>query len=608
LHEINADDRYRRHGFVFLALTNSHDPYRYGTDILLRAFARAFAGRKDVVLVLKDYGGQAQGVIADWVRQAPQWPKIVHLSEFMSKEALLALYRGADAFVAPFRGEGFAMKILDAAAMGLPILAPHYGGPVDYLKPNEFFPLRFREVPVRECFDRSEAIVPACARWAEVEVDAFSEQMHCVPGQIAAARERAAPARERVLVEFSWRRVATRLIAALGEFERHREATISTRRSLKRSETSISVIIPTLNRPTELARTLEAYENQTLPNDQWEIILSDDGSSYDVAGHVARFAEHISLRVITSPARTGQGEARNRAIPHAKGKLILFAGDDIVPRSDFLAAHLDTHCKHGDTQVAVLGYIGWHPDVRVSRFMDFITGDGGQQFGYKALRANTFVPYGYFYTSNVSVPRSLLERQEELFSHKFTGYGHEDVELGLRLAQDGIRLFYSPQAAALHLHPMSDESIVQRQYNVGRSVVTYAMLHPQRIGERHKRVLRLLEIFQHALAQDQSFTAISAEIAAAAATVAPWLDGAARAASAIADVAPALRLEPVWAARFVSDETAPLGMLERIFALRLDLAELDGVADEWFGVPAGAPNSARDLLRMVYSREAFRGL
>jgi glycosyltransferase involved in cell wall biosynthesis len=148
LHEIGADDRCRRHGFVFLALTNSHDPYRYGTDILLSAFARTFAGREDVVLVLKDYAGQEQGVIADWVRQMPHEPKVVHLCEFVSKEALLALYRGADAFVAPFRGEGFAMKVLDAAAMGLPILAPHYSGPADYLKPDEFFPLAFREVPV----------------------------------------------------------------------------------------------------------------------------------------------------------------------------------------------------------------------------------------------------------------------------------------------------------------------------------------------------------------------------------------------------------------------------------------------------------------------------
>jgi GT2 family glycosyltransferase len=602
IHEIESDDRHRRYGFVFLALTNSHDPYRYGTDILLSAFTRAFPGREDVVLVLKDLGGQERGVIADWVRQLPHLPKVVHLCEFVPKEALLALYQGADAFVAPFRGEGFAMKLLDAAAMGLPILAPLYGGPADYLKPEEFFPLAFREVEVGECLDRSETVIPAFARWAEVEVDSLAEQMHRVVSQIGGARRHAAQARERVLVNYSWRRVATTLIAALGDFEREREATISARHILKGPDTNISVVIPTLNRPTELVKTLEAYERQTLPKDQWEIILSDDGSNYDIAGHVAPFAERLRLRVITSPAQTGAGEARNRAVPHARGELILFGGDDIVPKNDFLAAHLAAHREHSDPQIAVLGYTGWHSDVCVSRFMDYITGQGGQQFAYKALQPHTFVPYGFFYTSNISLSRTLLERQEELFSRRFTGAGFEDVELGLRLAQDGMQLLYVPDIVATHLHPMPDTAIIRRQYNIGRWLVTYAMLHPQRIGERHRQILSWLETFQHVLASESVFVAIAPEIAAAAGTVAPWLEGAARAAAALEDVAPTLRIQPVGAARLVTDEAAPSGVLDRICALRLDLAEMDGIADEWFGVPAEAPNPARDLVRAIFSR------
>jgi hypothetical protein len=317
---------------------------------------------------------------------------------------------------------------------------------------------------------------------------------------------------------------------------------------------------------------------------------------------VASFAERLRLRMITSPLQTGAGEARNRAIPHVRGKLVLFGGDDIVPGSDFLAAHLAAHRKHDDPRIAVLGYTGWHPDVRVSRFMDYITGNGGQQFGYNALQPHTFVPYGYFYTSNVSVSRTLLERQEDLFSHKFTGAGFEDVELGLRLAQDGMRLLYVPEIVATHLHPMPDEAIIRRQYNIGRWLVTYAMLHPQGIGERHRQILRWLETFQHVLAYESAFVATAPEIAAAAQTIAPWLEGVARATAALEDVGPTMRLQPVWAARLVADQAAPSRVLERIFALRLDLAELDGIADEWFGIAAGAPNPARDLVRTIFSR------
>jgi hypothetical protein len=173
--------------------------------------------------------------------------------------------------------------------------------------------------------------VPAFARWAEVEVNALAEQMQGVLSQIGAARQRAAQARDRILAEFSWRRVATTLIAALGDFERQREATISARHFSKDSDTRISVVIPTLNRPAELIKTPEAYENQTLTKDKWEIVVSDDGSSYNVADQVAPFAERLRLQVINSPEQTGAGEARNRALMRARGELILFGGDDIVP-------------------------------------------------------------------------------------------------------------------------------------------------------------------------------------------------------------------------------------------------------------------------------------
>src|SRR5262249_27497398 len=143
------DDRFRRYGTVFLAITNSNDVYRIGTDILLQAYDRAFTADDDVVLVLKDYSMSVDSsLIARWRRERRGGPRIIHLMEFLDKEALVRLYRGADYFVAPFRGEGFSAKLLDAAAVGLPILAPAYGGPVDFLKPGSYFPLQYRCVPV----------------------------------------------------------------------------------------------------------------------------------------------------------------------------------------------------------------------------------------------------------------------------------------------------------------------------------------------------------------------------------------------------------------------------------------------------------------------------
>jgi GT2 family glycosyltransferase/glycosyltransferase involved in cell wall biosynthesis len=606
LRDAGADERYRSYGFVFLALTNGHDPYRYGTDILLQAFTRAFPERNDVVLVLKDYGGRATGPLRSWLRQLLSAPRVIHHSEFLPKEALIRLYRGADAMVAPFRGEGFGMKVLDACAAGLPLLAPHYGGPADYLRTDEFSPLRFSHVPVGECLDRREAIVPTFAHWIEVDVDDLAVKMREAVEHAAAARQRAVRACGRVLEEFSWSRAATTLTTAIEEFEHERDTTISARRQASASPTTLSVIMPTYNRPEQLARTLQAYRHQTLPTAQWEIVLSDDCSNYDVRRHVAPFVEQLNLRFVANDTNSGPGPARNRAIPHIRGELVLFTGDDIVPARDFLANHLACHRQHNNPQLAVLGHTDWDPDLQVTRLMRYVTGEGGQQFAYQALRPDSFVSYGYFYTSNVSVPFNLLQRQEELFSDKFPKYALEDVELGLRLAQDGMQLLYAPEAVATHLHAMSDDEIFSRQYAVGRSMVTYAMLHPQRLDQNRRAALRWLETFQHVLAFQPAFVAVERELARAAAATDAWLAGMLQTATALENVGPTLALQPAWAARLVGEEVARhSGGFERLCARRLQLAELDGLADEWCGLPRGAPNPARDFLRVSVIENDF---
>jgi GT2 family glycosyltransferase len=606
IQEPDADDRFRQHGFVFLALTNGHDPYRYGTDILLRAYARAFAGRRDVVLVLKDYGNAAAGPLRNWLAAAPGTPRVIHLPAFLPKAALIGLYRGADALVAPFRGEGFGMKILDACAVGLPVLAPDYGGPADYLPPGAFVPLRYREVPVGDCFDRREGVVPQFARWAEVDADDLADRMRETVLRADDVRRRAMQARQHVLAAYSWQHAASALQAALGDFARERDVRITARGGSVVPQAAISVVIPTRNRPAELTRCLAAYERQTLPRQDWEIVLADDASDYDVGALVAPFAERMTLRPLRCGAHGGPGAARNRAVTEARGAIVLFAGDDIIPAADFLATHVAAHHRDPTAEAAILGHTGWHRDLSVTRLMRHITGAGGQQFAYGSLSAGSLVPYGFFYTSNVSVKRALLARQEQLFSARFDGhYGFEDVELGLRLARDGMRLRYVPSATATHLHAMSDDDVYRRQYRVGRALAVFAMLHPTGISQRDRTRLRWLEAMQHTLADQPGLAALSAGVTEAAGGIASWLKAATQAAATLGDAKPALTLQPAWAAQMFRAQSARWArQLATMFNLRLDLAQCDGMADEWFGVAPEAPNLARDLLRVLFCTDS----
>jgi len=114
---------------------------RKGPDVLLAAWRKAFAGRTDVALIIKDFG--ADGIyrsgdrtpIADAIAD-PQTAPIVHLNADLSDAEVAALYRSADVLVHPYRGEGFAMPVLEAMASGLPTIVTG-GGPTDEFCPPE---------------------------------------------------------------------------------------------------------------------------------------------------------------------------------------------------------------------------------------------------------------------------------------------------------------------------------------------------------------------------------------------------------------------------------------------------------------------------------------
>ncbi|HEV7751514.1 MAG TPA: glycosyltransferase [Baekduia sp.] len=114
---------------------------RKGIDVLLSAYAEAFAGRDDVTLVVKDFG--ADGVYRGGDRAAleamaadPAGPRVVHLTPTLTDDEVAALYRACDVLVHPYRGEGFAMPVLEAMACGLPAIVTA-GGPTDEFCPAD---------------------------------------------------------------------------------------------------------------------------------------------------------------------------------------------------------------------------------------------------------------------------------------------------------------------------------------------------------------------------------------------------------------------------------------------------------------------------------------
>ncbi|MEJ2745387.1 MAG: glycosyltransferase [bacterium] len=243
----------------------------------------------------------------------------------------------------------------------------------------------------------------------------------------------------------------------------------------------ISVIIPTYNRKETLQKVLHAYGGQTLPHGRFETVVVDDGSTdgtEDVAAELKRSLPN--LRYFHQP-HGGPAKSRNLGIEKASSGLILFTGDDCIPDKNLLDEHLRLH-EAGDA-VAVLGHIDWHPELEITPFMRYINID--IQFSYPKIKETPEnVPFGYFYTSNISIPRRYLERAGA-FDTDFSEAVWEDVELGYRIWKSGVRIVYNPRAVTYHYHAVDVGDYIRRQIKAGRAAATLYRKHPEMVDSLH---------------------------------------------------------------------------------------------------------------------------
>ena len=164
-----------------LHMTNSYDLYRFGTDLALQAFYQEFKDDANVELIIKDGGKNPDAIIKHIINLEKQFGKLKSKVQvrpkFCTKAELADLYLSADAFLAPFRGEGFAIKILDAFAAGLPVAMTMYGGPTEYANTANCYPIAYDLIPVGECYDTQYLKIRNAPHWAEPNVQSVREQL-----------------------------------------------------------------------------------------------------------------------------------------------------------------------------------------------------------------------------------------------------------------------------------------------------------------------------------------------------------------------------------------------------------------------------------------------
>jgi glycosyltransferase involved in cell wall biosynthesis len=245
----------------------------------------------------------------------------------------------------------------------------------------------------------------------------------------------------------------------------------------------LSVIITTYNRIKLLEKVLNAFSNQTVPKEQFEIIIIDDGSQPKAAKSVNNYKNKLDIKYFYHENK-GLAFSRNQGIENSGYEIIAFADDDDIPSNNYVKEHLNSHIKYPDVNVAVLGKLEWDSSVQITPFMDYITRISGDYLCFDNLIPDQFYDVWKWWGGLISCKKELLVKYKPVFDEKFT-FGHEDSDLAIRMMSEKIRILYNDRAKSYIIKKIEFDEYLNRKIKQGKSLFLLEQKHGDIVRERY---------------------------------------------------------------------------------------------------------------------------
>ncbi|RLN63361.1 hypothetical protein BBJ29_002115 [Phytophthora kernoviae] len=178
--------------------------------VLLTAYFQAFSAEDDVVLVLLTNGYHStsssakdfMNVIEEFALEAVgkplnELPQVHVLPPHIPQDSMPSLYKAANAFVLPSRGEGWGRPHVEAMAMERPVIATFWSGTTEYMTEENSYPLKIDGlVEITEGAFRGH-------KWADPSVEHLKELMLRVKKHPEEAVSKGKRAREDMVAKYS---------------------------------------------------------------------------------------------------------------------------------------------------------------------------------------------------------------------------------------------------------------------------------------------------------------------------------------------------------------------------------------------------------------------
>lgn len=217
-----------------------------------------------------------------------------------------------------------------------------------------------------------------------------------------------------------------------------------------KKEPAVSVVICTYNRDKFIGEALNCLALQTLPAEQFEVIVVDNKSTDNTAAIAKKFiAAHpeLNARYILEPNK-GLSFARNRGIEEAKAPIITYIDDDAEVTPRFLE-HIVSFMQADKTVAGIGGkvipkYSESEEPEWMSRYLDGMVGRIDYGDTTKRFDSNMKYPGG----CNMTYTKDILQKAGG-FNNKLT-FRADDKYIFFQVTKFTDNIYYLPDAALYH--------------------------------------------------------------------------------------------------------------------------------------------------------------
>lgn len=259
--------------------------------------------------------------------------------------------------------------------------------------------------------------------------------------------------------------------------------------SLLTTHPLISVVIATYNRADLLEECLTSFIDQSIPQDDYEVIVVDDGSNDTTPELCESFMERLPLKYFRID-HAGRSSAKNLGIFASSSPLVVLFDDDDIADTHLLQEHLKTHEHHPEETVAVLGYTTWGPDLEVTPVMEYVTDIGHFLFAYRNMQNGQVLDFKYFWEGRISCKKSFLVNNAV---HNQQLHYTIDIELSYRLSKLGLKVIYNRNAVSYMIRPVTYEQFCMRCEGKGKAQFRFSQFHPDQIIQDYCQVTNVEE-------------------------------------------------------------------------------------------------------------------